>query len=239
MNECLTSLLFALQVDLLDYIVENRERLIPIFGSEFALGGPNIPDIYGKYPIHVAADLRVVQFLHHHGADLWVLDADGLSAPFCLCDSEAVKYLVSLPSFDPNFIYPNGLSHIELALVKTKNDFGVQSLAVLDILLKRYATETQQHALESIEEPHTQENCNSASPLHKLTLDQLKKIVRASRYIPPFFLLSFSHVYFLFCFSRWITFTFIFKETPSSVPKNSRFLRGSSIDLLRIFSLSS
>lgn len=121
---------------LLDYIVANKERLIEsIFGAESLLGGPFRTSLSGKSVVHYVSNLDVLKHLvEKHGVDPWVLDANGLTL---LCHNSwqqklpFLTYVLSLPSFDPQFVNSQGYSHIDLAILHTAGPHKSTLLAAL------------------------------------------------------------------------------------------------------------
>lgn len=114
--------------------MENRERLIPIVGSEEALGGPHIMGIRKTHPVPKGcSSVTFLRFLLDHGLDPWATAADGSSALTCCAWSkECVDILMSLPGFNVNFVDPMGRSLLDHALGANMTTINVVS-ALLDI----------------------------------------------------------------------------------------------------------
>lgn len=102
------------------YIVENEARLVPLFDSDLALGGPCIPSISGESPIHYVRYDRILVFLLDHGADPWAPEVHGDGGNIFTDRSKfqtcCFQRLVKLPSFDPNYIDAKGHSYVDMAL---------------------------------------------------------------------------------------------------------------------------
>lgn len=143
----------ASQLDLLEYILENKERLLPIFGgSEAVLGGPNIVDINGRDPVLLA-------LLSHSNAS-------------------TLAFLINLPSFDSNFITADGLSVFDTFLKHITSDLAA-ILAYVN--LNPPITEHTADLLLSRAEEMEYEHFESLAPLlARLEPPRRKQLVRYS-----------------------------------------------------------
>lgn len=95
---------------------------MPLFDSELALGGPNIESIEGILPVHVAEKRDVFVFLVEQGIDPWVPDMSGNNL-LCLHDlpRDSIEFLLSHPSYNPQFVNGDGLSHLDLVLKRRRS----------------------------------------------------------------------------------------------------------------------
>lgn len=115
----LFSFCFLIQLELIEYLVANHDRLLPLFGSEAVLGGPTAPSIDGRLPIHYCKNHGELKFLVEHGADPWSLDADGrtlLANMSFEWTAESVELVCRSPTFPPNLVSIQGFSLLDDAL---------------------------------------------------------------------------------------------------------------------------
>lgn len=105
------------QLPCIKYILENRERLLPIFGSE-AMGGPNTMGIYNKHSLPDSCeDTDLPRLFLEYGWNPWAVDDNGHTAlTACRWSKSCIDLLLEALGFDINFINSKGQSHLDLAL---------------------------------------------------------------------------------------------------------------------------